>query len=131
MAREDNPNWGKGRWKKGQSGNPLGRPKHSLAKDFSKIPRGARDEIYRVLYHSLTLSSTQEAIDYIKKEKEESGKYGFIYQICLKTLLGPNGWNAMLEICDRIFGKPKQQNDITVHSESETPLITIGGKEDE
>jgi hypothetical protein len=115
----------KHQFKKGQSGNPKGRPRKDLSKVFGDIPRAARDDVYRVLYHALSLSSKEEAVAYL--QDQTLGKYGFVFQIAIRTLLGNNGWVAVLDIFDRLFGRPRQQNEITLKGEVEAPEIRIDG----
>lgn len=95
-------------WKPGQSGNPAGRPP-KLKNAFLKIPRDAREKLYGVLYHAISLGSVDEAKTYLTEQQERGGaKYGIVLEVAVKALSGPNGWLALNDIYDRLFGRPKQ-----------------------
>ena len=112
------------RFKKGESGNPGGRPR-SLALAVGEIPQDAQVRIYRVLHRAISMQSADEASKYLKDEGERFGEYGYILQIALKALNGNNGWQALNDILDRLFGKPKQTADLTVTEPSAQLEITI------
>lgn len=101
------------RWKKGQSGNPAGRPK-TIRKAVKKIPKDAQLKIYGVLFHAITLENVSEAQKYLEREAQSAdlGDYGFVLQIAIRALAGKQGWNALNDILDRLFGKPKQTQDL-------------------
>ena len=54
----------------------------------------------------------KEAAEYLKKEADELGEYGFILQLAVKSLMGKNGWFVLMDICDRLFGKPRMTAEI-------------------
>ena len=95
---------------KGVSGNPAGRPK-SLAKVIDGMSENARSEIYGVLYRTISLRDYSEAKTYIDQVTNDKslGKYGFVFQIALKSLAGPMGWITLNDILDRLIGKPRVQ----------------------
>ena len=100
---------------KGVSGNPAGRPR-SLAKAIKDMPEDAQTEIYCVLHHAISLRNFMEAKAYINQAMEDKnlGRYGFIFQLALKSLTGPHGWLTLNDILDRLFGKPRVQADISM-----------------
>jgi hypothetical protein len=112
------------RFKKGQSGNPKGKPK-ALARVIGEIPPDAQEEIYRTLHSALAMESIDEAVRYIKEEGEKHGKYGAVFQVAVRALNGNNGWQALCDILDRLFGKPKQTADLNVTKPSAQLGITI------
>ena len=102
---------------KGVSGNPAGRPK-SLAKAIKEMPLDAQTEIYGVLHHAISLRNFAEAKAYINQAVEDKnlGRYGFVFQLALKSLTGPHGWITLNDILDRLFGKPRVQAEIQMRS---------------
>lgn len=111
---------------KGQSGNPAGRPQR-LANTIKAIPKEAQGEIYAVLHHALSLTSEQEARAYLN-EKAEGMKYGFVLQVAIKSLTGPQAWAALTDILDRLFGKPRMSVESVVSlndAEDRRPEIVI------
>ena len=96
------------RFKPGESGNPNGQPR-KLKASFQKIPRDAKERLYGVLYHAISLNSVAEAKAYLTEQQEIGGaKYGIVLEVAVKALSGPNGWMALNDIYDRLFGRPKQ-----------------------
>lgn len=96
------------RFRPGESGNPNGQPR-KLKTTFLKIPRDAREKLYGVLYHAISLGSVDEAKAYLTEQQENGGaKYGIVLEVAVKALSGPNGWLALNDIYDRLFGRPKQ-----------------------
>lgn len=111
------------KWKKGQSGNPKGRPP-KLNNAIRAIPKDAQEKIYSVLHYALSLPNVKEAQEYF--EREDLGEYGYVLQIALRALAGKNGWLAVCDILDRLFGKPRQTTDVKVTDTSqERPEINI------
>ena len=111
---------------KGESGNPAGRPPR-LANTIKAIPKEAQGEIYAVLHHALSLTSEQEARAYLN-EQAEGMKYGFVLQVAIKSLTGPQAWAALSDILDRLFGKPRMSMESTISlndAESSRPEIVI------
>lgn len=111
------------KWKKGQSGNPKGRPP-KLNNAIRAIPKDAQEKIYSVLHYALSLPNVKEAQEYF--ERKDLGEYGYVLQIALRALAGKNGWLAVCDILDRLFGKPRQTTDVKVTDTSqERPEINI------
>lgn len=112
------------RFKKGESGNPGGRPK-ALARVIGEIPPDAQEEIYKTLHSALAMESIDEAVRYIKDEGEKHGKYGAVYEVTIRALNGNYGWQALNDILDRLFGKPKQTADVSITKPGAQLGITI------
>lgn len=102
-------------FKKGQSGNTKGRPK-KLTTTIGAIPKDAQEKIYAVLYKALETQDKNEAAAVLQRGAQELPQYGMIYQLAIKELLGKNGWSALNDILDRLFGKAKIVTDNLVKS---------------
>lgn len=83
-----------------------GRPQ-KLSNQIGNIPKDAQQRMYSILYKATTFNSREEAINYLKDEKDK-GEYGFILELAINALGGRNGWQVLMDIMDRLFGKPKQ-----------------------
>jgi len=119
-------------FKKGQSGNPNGRPK-KLVNAIKKLPSSMMEDVYGILGYALTLPSEEDAKKYLTAKGEELGRYGFVMQIAIRQLSNKNyGWGAMNDILDRLYGKPRMSAEvkhtgdnmtIVVHSQEEAKRI--------
>lgn len=120
------------RYPKGVSGNPNGRPR-TLANSIKSIPPDARDKVYEVLHHALTLPNLPAAQKYLNKKFEtELGEYGFLLQVTLNSMMSKNGWLTVCDIMDRLFGKPKQTTQLSGGiSVGDKPVIMFGEEEAE
>ena len=99
--------------KPGETHNPNGRPK-KLVNVLKKIPKDMQEKVYDVLAFALTLPDETSAKKYLESQQGELGQYGFVLQIAIKQLLKDGwGWSALMDIMDRLYGKPKMSADIT------------------
>lgn len=78
-----------------------------LCKQIGTIPPDAQKKMYAILHKATTFNSKEEAVRYMQEEKEK-GEYGFILELAIHSLYGRNGWQVLMDIMDRLFGKPKQ-----------------------
>ena len=109
--------------RKGETHNPNGRPK-KLANVIKKIPKDMQVKVYSVLAFALTLPDMQSARKYLESEQGELGQYGFVLQIAIKQLLKNGwGWSALMDIMDRLYGKPKMSADITATGDGLTIVV--------
>ena len=109
--------------KPGETHNPNGRPK-KLVNVIKKIPKDMQEKVYGVLAFALTLPDETSAKEYLESQQGELGQYGFVLQIAIKQLLKEGwGWNALMDIMDRLYGKPKMSADITATGEGLTIVV--------
>lgn len=115
-------------YKKGQSGNPAGRPP-DVAKQIRGIPKDAQAKVYEVLHHAIALPNRRAAQAYLEDEEQakDLGQYGFVLQLAARALLSKTGWLALQDILDRLFGKPRQAivADLALDMD-EAPVIVFG-----
>lgn len=78
-----------------------------LSSQIASIPPDAQKRMYAILHKATTFNSKDEAIKYFKEEKDK-GEYGFILELAINALYGKNGWQVLMDIMDRLFGKPRQ-----------------------
>lgn len=105
------------RFAPGESGNPAGRTPR-LKNLWKTIPKNAQQQLYGVLYHAIEMGSIEEAKAYLKQvNAEEPGKYGIVLEVTINALSGQYGWQALCDIYDRLFGRPRQQADVNLGGE--------------
>ncbi len=100
--------------KPGETHNPNGRPK-KMVNAIKKLPKDMQEKVYGVLAFALTLPDEASAKTYLESQQGELGQYGFVLQIAIKQLLKEGwGWNALMDILDRLYGKPRETKDFEV-----------------
>ena len=109
--------------RKGETHNPNGRPK-KLVNVIKKIPKDMQEKVYSVLAFALTLPDSSSAQKYLESQQGELGQYGFVLQIAIKQLLKDGwGWSALMDIMDRLYGKPKMSADINAKGDGLTIVV--------
>lgn len=100
--------------KPGETHNPNGRPK-KMVNAIKKLPKDMKEKVYGVLAFALTFPDEASAKTYLESQQGELGQYGFVLQIAIKQLLKEGwGWNALMDILDRLYGKPRETKDLEV-----------------
>ena len=103
--------------------HPQGRPK-KLVNAIKSLPEDIQEKVYGVLAYALTLSDEETAKEYLEVKKGELGKYGFVLQIAIRQLTSKGwGWGAMMDILDRLYGKPKQNAALDVKGEGMVIIV--------
>lgn len=116
--------------KPGETHNPNGRPK-KLVNAIKSIPKDMQEKVYAVLAFALTLPDETAAKEYLKQQEGELGKYGFVLQVAVKQLC-KDGWgfSALMDILDRLYGRPKQATEITASGEGITIIVKSQAEKD-
>jgi len=121
--------------KPGETHNPHGRPKR-LGNAIKGLPKDMQEKVYGVLAFALTLPDETSAKAYLDQQSGELGKYGFVLQIAIRQLCKDGwGWNAMMDILDRLYGKPRISAEVqhsggitlNIQTDEETKDAIIGG----
>lgn len=121
--------------KPGETHNPHGRPK-KLVTALKSLPKDMQEQVYGVLAFALTLPDETTAKQYLMAQKGSLGKYGFVLQTAIRQLC-KDGWgfNAMMDIMDRLYGKPRISAEVAhtggitlnIQTDQETGEIIKGG----
>ena len=107
----------------GETHNPNGRPKR-LKNAIKSLPSDMQEKVYGVLAYALTLPDEMTAKTYLQQQSGELGEYGFVMQIAVKQLTKEGwGFGAMMEILDRLYGKPRISAEVA-HSGGITLNVT-------
>ena len=112
----------------GKSGNPAGRPP-AVSNVIKSMPRDAREKAYDALWTAISCQDVTSAKKYLEKAADELPECGFVLQLAAKSLMGPKGWFALMDICDRLFGKPKQTTEIEGGLNLTPPAVIIEGED--
>ena len=117
------------KFKAGDIGNPAGRPP-LLCNALKNIPQDARDKVHNALWTAISQPDVKTASAYLQKAAGEMPECGFVLQLAVKTLAGNKGWWALMDICDRLFGKPRQIAEIEGNFNITPPPIIIEGEDE-
>ena len=121
--------------KPGETHNPNGRPK-KLVNAIKTLPKDMQEKVYGVLAFALTLPDERTAKAYLDHQSGELGKYGFVLQIAIRQLCKDGwGWGAMMDILDRLYGKPRISAEVAhtggiilnIQTDQETKEMIEGG----
>ena len=121
--------------KPGETKNPNGRPK-KLVNVIKGLPKDMQEKVYGVLAFALTLPDETTAKAYLNEQSGELGKYGWVLQIAIKHLCKDGwGWNALMDIMDRLYGKPRISAEVAhsggitlnIQTDLETKEMIEGG----
>jgi hypothetical protein len=118
------------RFKVGESGNPNGRPP-LLCNVLKNLPADAQEKEYSALWTAMSQPDVKSAKEFLEKSAEELPECGFALQVAVKALMGNRGWLALMDIYDRLFGKPRQTTEIDGTFNITPPPIIIEGEDDE
>lgn len=121
--------------KPGETHNPNGRPK-KLVNAIKTLPKDMQEKVYGVLAFALTLPDERTAKAFLDQQSGELGKYGFVLQIAVRQLCKDGwGWGAMMDILDRLYGKPRISAEVAhtggiilnIQTDQETKEMIEGG----
>lgn len=103
---------------------------------IKSLPKDMQEQVYGVLAFALTLPDMASAKKYLECKQGELGKYGIVLQVAIKQL-NKEGWgfNAMMDIMDRLYGKPRISAEVAhtggitlnIQTDQETKEMIEGG----
>ena len=108
--------------------NKKGRPP-TLNSRIKTIPKDAQDKIYSTLWTAISMANVKEASQYISKEADNLPECGFVLQIALRALQGKDGFKALMDILDRLFGKPKIKAEVNSDVSVNGVSVIVGDKD--
>lgn len=98
--------------KKGETHNPHGRPP-SFRSLMKKVPKNMQAKVLEVLWTAISMPTQKAAAAYLKDKEEELPECGFMFEVVIKGLMSRQGHLFLMDILDRLIGKPKQVQEIT------------------
>lgn len=118
------------RFKPGEVTNPAGRTP-LFCNVLKNMPAEAQEMAMSALWTAISQKDVRSAKEYLEKTAEELPECGFALQIAVKALMGNKGWDAMMDIYDRLFGKPRQTTEIDgTFNLTPPPIIIEKGDDD-
>lgn len=103
------------KFKKGQSGNPKGRPVKvfsAIRKEFEArgIERASADAV-RDAYEYMLALPIMDIIEISGSPSDEKNKYPALYRIVAKYMTSKQGLEMLKDMLDRAHGKPTSKED--------------------
>ena len=98
---------------------------------LKNIPADAREQVYNALWTAISQPDIKSAALYLTQAANDMPECGLVLQLAAKTLTGERGWFALMDICDRLFGKPRQVTEVEGNFNIAPPPIIIEGEDDE
>lgn len=118
------------RFKPGEVTNPAGRTP-LFCNVLKNMPTEAQEMAMSALWTAISQKDVRSAKEYLEKTAEELPECGFALQIAVKALMGNKGWDAMMDIYDRLFGRPRQTTEIDgTFNLTPPPIIIEKGDDD-
>lgn len=112
--KQPNPILNSKPFKKGQSGNPNGRPKKTVAATLSAL----KDQGYEEVTAEQVRSTMGRMLNLSRDQLVATGNdktAPILDALIARALAGGKGWEALQDILDRAHGKAKQQVDMTTN----------------
>lgn len=134
-GRDSNGRFTKGnkigpRYRPGKSGNPAGQSPH-FHTVFKRLSKEAQEQVLGVLWTAISQPDLKSIQAFLEMKAPELPECGFVLQLAARHLTGKNGWAVFMDICDRLFGKPKQITELEGGLNLTPPPIIIEGEEDD
>jgi hypothetical protein len=119
------------KFKPGEVTNPTGRPP-LLCNVLKNMPAEAQEMAMSALWTAISQKDVRTAKEFLEKSAEELPECGFALQIAVKALMGNKGWDALMDIYDRLWGRPRQTTEIDgTFNLTPPPIIIEKGDDDD
>jgi hypothetical protein len=102
-----------------------------MATTFKNTSPDAREKVYDALWTAISQKDIKPPSAYLQKTAAELPACGFVLQLADKSLAGSKGWWALMDICDRLFGKPRQITELEGNFQLTPPPIIIEGEDEQ
>lgn len=115
-------------FKKGQSGNPKGRPPKTMSAINAKLKAEGHEVVTpSVIYEcfSLLIGLNEDKLKEIIKDTDNPRPL----RLAAEEMLGKNGWDIIEKMLDRAHGKARQSVDVTSQGERIEAIIKWGDRE--
>ena len=83
-----------------------------------------------VLWTAISQKDVRSAKEFLERCADELPECGFALQIAVKALMGNKGWDALMDIYDRLWGRPRQTTEIDGTFNLTPPPIIIEAIDD-
>lgn len=70
-------------------------------------------KVLDVLWTAISMPTQKAAAAYLKEKEDELPECGFMFEVVVKGLMSRQGHFFLMDILDRLIGKPKQVQEIT------------------
>lgn len=80
---------------------------------MKRVPRNMQSKVMEVLWTAISMPTSQQAAEFLKDKETELPECGFMFQVIIKGLQSKQGHFFLMDILDRLIGKPKQIQEFT------------------
>lgn len=114
------------KWKKGQSGNPKGRPRRLISVINSELREQGYDVAHRQdVEDAMRLIINLPMTEIIKMADQKTDDHPFLYKLIAKELMGKKGSDMLHRVLDRSYGRSVQKTDITIDGVSAEGAVIV------
>lgn len=117
-------------WKKGQSGNPKGRPRLLVSSVIAELKERGVEQVSRSdvkeVFMMLVNLETKEIEEIVKDKRQPA-----LVRIVSKELLGGKGFEIIEKMLDRAMGKADSKIELSGNPFLELMKRATGGKDEE
>lgn len=113
------------KFRKGQSGNPKGRPRKGVSAVLSALEAAGHDEVTAEQVRATMGRMLNLPREELVKMGSDAKNTPILDALIARSLAGKDGWQAMQDILDRAHGKAKQSVDLSGAGAIPVPTVTV------